>query len=485
MTHITIPIAEQVGFTADDIQRMHLAALQVLDEIGLAIDHEAALELLQAAGVRVKDNRAHFSPELVEAHLGQMRTHWHTRPPAPANALTATVGDMCQYYHNPHNDEIELMTTANVIEATRAVESARDRGLGSYVPGVPRDVPPQLQAIVEYRIGAEFTAGGPTLDTLYPPEALDFLFEMAEAFGQPMRGAGIFSVSPLRLSGYEFDLAVQHRERWQEFYVTTYPAAGVSAPVLFRPAWVLSNAEALGGAVALHIIGGGKPVWFSAGMFPVDMRSMTIAGGLPECAWMYWASAQVNRFYHPNAGYSMMLGTQAKRPGLQAGYEKGMAGALGVMTGCNDLHYIGVLSFDDIFSPEQMLADLELRDALARLRTGIPCDDPSRWMDVIREGLDQGYVQADTTLDRWRESYWAPRLFDRLSWHSFQHSSGKTARQRARAEMLERLSRYGYQPPLAIADVRRIFERAWHTLGGDPHSEVLPLLYNGNKLPAP
>lgn len=457
---------------------MHQAALQVLDEIGLAVENDTAIQALARAGVRITGNRAYFPPALVEEHLAQMKAHWSTRPAPDPAALTCTVGDMCQYYHNPHNDQIELMTTANVIEATRSVECLRSRGLGSYVPGVPRDVPAQLQAIVEYRIGAEFAAGGPTLDTLHPPEALDTLFDMAEAFGQPMRSTGIFSVSPLRLSGYEFDLAVQHRRRWQEFSVTTYPAAGVSAPVVFRPAWVLSIAEALGGAVTLHIVGEGKPVWFSAGMFPVDLRMVTIVGGMPECAWMYWASAQVNRFYNPSAGYSMMLGTQAKRPGLQAGLEKGIAGAFGVLTGCDDLHYVGVLSFDDIFSPEQMIADCELRDALARLRQGIPASDPASWLEIIREGVEHGYVQADTTLDHYRESYWSSDLFDRLSWHSFQQSQGQTARRRARHVVLERLAAYRYQPPPAIAEVRRIFERAWKKLGGDPRDPVLSLLEN-------
>jgi len=36
---------------------------------------------------------------------------------------------LCQYYHDPLTDEIELMTTADLIEATRCVESMRDVGL--------------------------------------------------------------------------------------------------------------------------------------------------------------------------------------------------------------------------------------------------------------------------------------------------------------------------------------------------------------------
>jgi len=88
------------------------------------------------------------------------------------------------------------------------------------------------------------------------------------------------------------------------------------------------------GCVTLHLIGGGKPVHVSIGMFPFDLRTFSAVGGMPECAWMCWASAQITRYYEPSAGYSMMLSTQAKRPGPQAGLEKGLAGAFGVMTGC-------------------------------------------------------------------------------------------------------------------------------------------------------
>lgn len=459
---------------------MHQGALRTLRELGISVENETALKALAAAGVRVEGTRAYFEPEYIEECLAVLRQNWGKYPSPPADRLTTSVGDMCQYYHNPHNDEIELMSTANVIEATKSVEALRERGLGSYVPGVPRDVPAQLQAILEYRIGAEFSTDGPTLDTLYPPEALETLFEMAEALGKPMRGTNIFSVSPLRLSGYEFDLAIQYRDRWQDYSVTTYPAMTISAPVHSRAAWVLSIAEALGGAVTLHVVSGGKPVSISVGMFPFDLRTLTIVGGMPECAWMYWARAQVNRYYDSSAGYSMMLGSQAKRPGLQAGIEKGIAGTLGVLTGCDDLHYIGVLSFDDIFSPEGAVTDLELRDALLQLRRGIPQDDPQGWIETIREGLAKGYMQAETTLNSYPQAFWFPRLFDRLSWHSFQEVGAKSAGQRAREEALSRLAAYHYTPPQTeISAVRKIFEAAWRKLGGDLQADYLPLLYNG------
>ncbi len=483
---LSAALAVQVGFTHEEIARMHEGALRALAEIGLAVENEVALQALAQAGVRIADGRAFFEPTFVEERLEAIRATWERPRPTRRTGVergparrAVTVGDMCQYYQSPHNDEIELMTTANVGEATKCVQTMADAGLGSYVPGVPRDVPSQLQAITEYRIGCEFAPGHPTLDTLHPPQALPYLFEMADAMGLPMRATNIFPVSPLRLSGYEFDVAVSERKRWEWFSVTTYPAMGASAPVRPRSAWVLSIAEALGGAMTLHIVSGGKPVSFNIGMFPFDLRSFTIVGGMPEIVWMYWASAQVNRFYRPGAFYSMILSTQAKRPGLQAGYEKAMAGTFGALTGCQDLHYVGVMSFDDIFSPAQMVADIELRDALEQLRRGIPQGDPERWLEEIREGVvGRGYVQADTTLDHYRQVYWFPRFLDRTSWHTFRSAGGKTARQRVREEVQARLASYSYRPPEQIEDVRRIFAEAWRRLGGDPQAECLKVLVN-------
>ena len=63
------------------------------------------------------------------------------------------------------------------------------------------------------------------------------------------------------------------------------------------------------------------------------------------------------------------------------------------------------------------------------------------------KGWTTGYIQADTTLDHYPQAFWFSRLFDRLSWHSFQEAGAKTARQRARDEALSRLAAYHYHPP--------------------------------------
>jgi trimethylamine:corrinoid methyltransferase-like protein len=360
----------------------------------------------------------------------------------------------------------------------KSVEVMRAQGVSGSVPGIPCDVPPHLQPLVTYRAGAEFSAAGGATHTLHPPQTLRYLFEMAEAMGAPIETAGVFPISPLRLGGHELDAFVEFRDRWRRLWAFSLPALGSTGPIQERAAWVLSVAEALGAALTLHIVSDGKPVTVYPGMYAFDLRALSLAGGAPEHAWMRWVGAQIGRFYNPDIEYHGFITTQAKRPGAQAGAEKAIGGTFAILTGCDGLEYAGALGFDDIFSPEQMVLDREMVDALEHLSHGVPRGDPDAWIDLVRQGAESGYLQTDMTLDTYRDTYWLPQVFDRLTWPSFRSAGGRHARERATEKLRSMLTGYTYQPPAAIEDVRRIFREAWRALGGDTQADYLALLDN-------
>jgi len=117
--NLSAALTAQLGFTTGDIEHMHHAALRVLHEIGLRIDNAHALQVLSENGVRIVDNRALFDPPFVEKQLAVIRqirdsdqgTALNAHPRTSAiDLLTITVGDMCQYYHNPFTDKINLLS---------------------------------------------------------------------------------------------------------------------------------------------------------------------------------------------------------------------------------------------------------------------------------------------------------------------------------------------------------------------------------------
>ena len=74
----------------------------------------------------------------------------------------------------------------------------------------------------------------------------------------------------------------------------------------------------------------------------------------------------------------------------------------------------GMLSLDEVFSPEQLLYDIEIRDHAQRIAKGIDGDcDHGRCLEDVRESIHQkGFVALDTTVNTYRDVYWHPRLFE-------------------------------------------------------------------------
>ncbi len=476
------------------LDQIHRQALRILDRIGLAVENETALTLLEGhAGLRIDGSRVKLSPGLVEEQVARNRAELEkleaqarsagTEGTAPACQIFIGCGDMPQHYRCPRTGDTALFTTSTLVEATRFLEACAGSGVWGMVPGVPRDAPQQLQAVTEYAIGCEWSSRGGNVDTLHPPEALPYLFDMAVAMGREIRGCGLFTVSPLRLGGFELDTAVGLRDRFDSYSIASLPAAGASGPLYPRVNWAVSMAEVLGGAVVLRLVSGGKPVHLGPGMYPFDMRTLAIVGGSPENVLMQHAAFQLARLYDPGARYIHTITTQARHPGLQAGLEKSMGAGFAAALGCRDLQGGGMLGFDDLFSPEQFLADRELRDSLLGLVRPEPEVPEDAWISLVEEGLApsgesgiaRGFVVTDTTLDHWSEVYHSPRLLDRSTMYGRQ---GRTAEQAVRDEAVSLLERHAWTPPeAAIGKVREIFRAAWRDLGG----ESPPTIWNDGK----
>ena len=473
------------------VDQVHRQALRVLERIGLTVENEPALLLLAGQpGLRIEGSQVRFDPRLVEEQVTQNRAALRelkaregsaadrsSGATAPSWQISIGCGDMPQHYRCPRSRETALFTAGTLVQATRFLEACAGSGSWGMVPGVPRDVPPQLQAVTEYAIGCEWSSRGGNVDTLHPPQALPYLFEMAAAMGREIRDCGIFSVSPLRLGGFELETAIRLRDRFDAYSIASLPAAGASGPVYPRVNWAVSVAEVLGGAVVLRLAGGGKPVHLGPGMYPFDMRSLAVIGGSPENVLMQHAAFELARHYDPGASYVHTITTQARHPGLQAGLEKSMGAGYAAALGCRDLQGGGMLGFDDVFSPEQYLADRELRDSLQALVRPEPAVPEESWLALVIEGVAPageilgarggaapGFVPADTTLDHWGEVYHTPRLLDRSTMYG---ARGPTAEAAVRDEAVSLLEMPSWTPPEpAIGRVREIFGAAWQELAG-------------------
>lgn len=468
--------------TGEYIEKLHKEALMVLKEIGMSVENDLALKLLSQKGLKVTGTRVFFEPEFVEERLRQINCCFGTANTQPyeevGDKIALSPNAMPLYYLNPYTGKTEPMTLVNLVQSAKFIETLKDDNFANYVPGVPVDVPEQLSSLTECYIGAEFTSSAGNVDTYYPEETLPYLFEMLEALGQKRYG-GMFVVSPLRLVGSEFDIVVRNIDKFESFGVGSLPAVGISSPIYPDIAWVVAIAEAVGGAVVLHVLcDGKKSVNFYPGLYAFDLRTMAITVSAPEETLMSYEAYLIARWYGKGFPYGSSIFTSAKYPGLQAGAEKYLNGGFALALGCRNFSGAGGLSEYDIFSPEQAIFDVEIRNMMERLIKITPAPPDGDWLDIIREGIADGYMNTETTLLNYKDFYSYPKYLDRTTVNMYlANDNFKKLEDTMREAAIARIEGYSYKPLKEnIEDVRRIFNIAWEKLSGgvkNPFEEMV------------
>lgn len=451
---------------------LHDKALDLLEKKGVAAESFIIDRVKDFEGICHRDGRLYFKHSLVQKVLDEnnaLISNNITKPEFWDSGKTIRIGvcDLPQYYHSPESGKTELMTVKSLVDSVKFLESIKQNkaGVWSMVPGVPRDVPYRLQAITEYYIGCEYCSSGGNVDTIYPDEAIDYIFQMAEAMGTPFKSAAMFTLSPLKLGGFEMAVAFSRIDYFDSFSISSLPMPGSTGPIFLTPAWIVSIAEAAAGAVTLYLASGGKPVYISTGMFPYEPRKAWVAGGMPEHSVMEYQRGMIGLRYNPTLTYSHSMTTSAKEPGFQAAAEKSAGAMFAAAKGCREFNTAGLLSFDDIFSPVQFVLDVEIRD-LVQAYTNGPSEDCADLDKVISEGIKVGYFAADTTLDNYEKAYYFPDLFDRNPLDKkLSRAAGDDSVYAAKIKALDYIRKYNYSPDQArLTTVRKIFNSAWDRL---------------------
>jgi trimethylamine:corrinoid methyltransferase-like protein len=137
------------------------------------------------------------------------------------------------------------------------------------------------------------------------------------------------------------------------------------------------------------------------------------------------------------ARIGIRIHTWAKRAGVQAAVEKSTLMMAGALNGASYFDGLGTISLDEVFSPVQLVLDIEIMNHVSRVVAGMSVDAmPSDLCGMIAEGLDRGYIGSDLTLDHHDSYIWYPDLFDRSNLQSWLSRGEGDALDRAREIVL-------------------------------------------------
>jgi len=424
--------------TPKDINRIDDTAHQVLEEVGIRICDHDFLDQLKAAGAIVDyDNeRVCFPADLLGEVLSRAPSRFTLHSRDGQNDLL--LGDGKVYFTNggrvfrlfdTETGDYRLTMLKDVAQTAKLVNHLKY--IDSYIIACQaHDLAPQKYHLNDFYHAFNCTTkhvmGG--CDSL---EGVRQVWELASfiAGGEDkFREKPFFSIitnliSPLTIGSNALNIVhfcVKHG-----IPVTCAPApiAGATSPATLAGTLVQMHAEALAGVAISQILFPGARVLYGVVPTIIDLRSMELAMGSVEMGMMNAAAVQLAKLYqlpvYASAGVS-----EAKKPDIQAGCEKGLTILLAGMAGADYIHLAaGMLDSGNAISYEQYVIDDEVIGMVKRVLAGIRVNKATLGFDVIkRVGSGGNYVTEDHTIEYMMDEFFYPNPSVRLNFDIWQEA---------------------------------------------------------------
>ena len=231
----------------------------------------------------------------------------------------------------------------------------------------------------------------------------------------------------------------------QLMIVTPFTLAGAMAPVTIAGALTLAHAEALFGITLSQLVRRGAPVVYGSFTSNVDMKSGSPAFGTPEYTKAAFGAGQLAR--HIRVPWRCSSATAANAPDAQAAYESEMSLWGALLGGCHFiLHAAGWLEGGLTASLEKFILDVEMLQMFAELFQPVAVSPEEIGLEAVAEAGPGGHFFATAhTMQRYRDAFYAPLVSDWRNYGAWSDDGAKTATERA--STLWRATLESFEPP--------------------------------------
>jgi trimethylamine--corrinoid protein Co-methyltransferase len=420
------------------IQQIHQAALDLLQDVGVKVASEPGAALLREAGQEfdASTGAVRISPDLVEQCVSKLPSRvLLAGRDATRDAVLGTgrvntcIDGQGTFMLDMDSGQRRNSELRDLVAGTRLSDALED--VDFYWPMVvPGDVPHTVRTFVESAVGFIHTSRHVQHEIKEVAE-VPILLEMFDILlGDRRRHAErpIFSVvccpvSPLQHESDMTSASLELARNDVPVCVMPMPLAGATAPVTLAGTLAMLYAEFLSAVVLFQLARPGLPMILGIGATILDMRTGLYAGGAPELSLMNIAMTQIGQHLGvPVMGQGLV--TDAKAPGTQAAYEKGISGLSCFLARSDVVNGLGLLDSSQMLSLEQMVIDDEIVRMLRRIERGFEIDTDHLMLDLIAEvGIGGHFLGKRRTLEYLRKGeHFQPLLSFRGPYHAWQNS---------------------------------------------------------------
>ena len=399
--------------TQDGIAQIHAASLELLETVGVKVDHPTVLQRLcqagaegDADGVTVRFPRELVAQSIASAprniRLGDRRGDCRQ---VGADGGTVFWGGNALYLERGRKRS--YITSEGLAQISRVMDASVH--IHGIVGTSVSDYPAIVRDFVSFRIMAEnsrkhlrpciFSDVGPTA-----------IIEMAEAIAEgvplserPIVSFGYSIVSPCHWPHTALELYLRTSGYGLPATVNAEPLGGGTAPITLAGLLAQANAESLSGIVILQVLEPGRPSIFNLGFaHMLDMKVALATSGNVQDGLIAAAGAEIARYHGlPCASW---LSSDNTICDAQSTLQKALTGTLHARGGVNIVWGMGQLETEMTLSLEQILIDDEMAGQLLRAQRGIEVNEETIALDVLKEGIRTGdFLGHDHTLDHFRD----------------------------------------------------------------------------------
>ncbi|ANK80639.1 MAG: methyltransferase [Rhizobiales bacterium NRL2] len=456
-----LPFPPTEMLSADELESIHNASLQVLSEIGVDFLHEEAKELLRRAGAEVEagSDRVRFDPGLVEETIGRAPAAFDLHSRNPAHRLRFGDGHVtfCAAASAPNAFDLQggrrpgnRADYRNFLKLGQMLNAVHM--FGGY-PVEPIDIHPgvrHLEALQDMLVMTDKAIHAYSLGRERIVDAIEMTriargIDRETLLREPSVLSIINSSSPLRLDTPMLEGVIQLARHRQPVVLTPFTLAGAMAPVTIAGALVQQNAEVLAGYVLCQAVEPGAPFVYGGFTSNVDMKSGAPAFGTPEAMRAAIIGGQLARLYR--LPYRSSNVNAANSLDAQAGYEAVFSLWGAIMGGVNMLkHGLGWMEGGLQTSFEKFVMDADLLQMVAGFLTPVGTSPEDLALDAMREvGPGGHFFGCAHTRARYKTAFYQPLISDWRNYESWEEAGRPQAPEKANRIYRELVA--AYEPP--------------------------------------
>ena len=447
----------------DELDSVHYATLQILQDTGIKVMSEEALEVFDGGGASVERFGEYgivkFPSYLVEdcAYWAPRSIVYDARNPnddyvAEPNRVGFTTFGGCVNVVDPVTRKPRRATKKDCGNLTRACDyldeiCVAERSVNS------TDMPQgtvsvhNLEAMLS-NTGKHIFLGADS------PRALNVMVELAAVCAggmdsfqkRPIFSANVCPLSPLTLPQNTCEVIQGAAKMGVGIMVMPMALSGGTSPATMAGTLAIHNSEVLSCIVLAQLTRKGLPCTYGSSSTILDLRFGTTAIGSPEYGMINASIAKLAQYYRLP---SFVGGgaSDSKIPDIQSGYEFSLSATLSALAGANIVFGSGVLEQGLTIDYAKLIMDAEMIKMVQKAIQGITISDETLAFDIIHEiGPGGAYIAHELSFNSMK-SQSQTKLFDRRTRDDWlELTRGEAMRERAYKAALDILENYDPYP---------------------------------------